>query len=610
MAVTFLVIAFVLLTFPESSHSACHGSKTSYRAEFSGQLTLDNRVLVGHVFARFTVTSFTDCFTHCDNDCRCRSFNLPMSGGGKCELNSADNSTVLTEPKSGWRYHHLQVKEVLSGADTCYEPYSNRCCDNNPCANGATCTELGERGKSGFNCTCAHEYHVGTMCEREVNSCFDYLWNDRTAKSGYYDIWEKNTMVKTRVYCEMRPDEMEAWTLMMSYSKGNAGDYERAPFKEDFPRNEDDASSGDYRLSLAKMKSIQNGMEGERKVEWKATCGYSFQDGKSTSDDVVRNAFQTLDLFSFETNEKGLVGFYPFDNVTKGQDKSGFGNHGTMYDTVYEDGPLGNPGGSVRMQGLTSSYIRLHDNSGKLDTRYSLTILMQVYTYETRYGQLLGWTADGNWGVHLWARETTLSFRTINREGVDIHYVEQYGTIYPMQWYYIAATYDYDKNTQSIYRNGQRLQSKSGSSAQELRTSNNLQLTLGSITNANMEDHNAFNGRIACVRIYNTAFTDEDVKKFSENWECPHEPAPLCHRVDYIKIRGRECHNCNVWATQTHAEIFSINAHRGDQKCNFNSGSSVTDENIFGVYKAVDPSTHACANSNLATTQYWFGGRL
>ncbi|XP_028404816.1 uncharacterized protein LOC114527381 [Dendronephthya gigantea] len=450
------------------------------------------------------------------------------------------------------------------------------------------------------------------MCEREVNSCFDYLWNDRTAKSGYYDIWEKNTMVKTRVYCEMRPDEMEAWTLMMSYSKQNNGYYERVPFEEDSPRDESDASSGDYRLSLAKMKSIQNGMEGERKVEWKATCGYSFDDGKSTSDDFVRNSFQTLDLFNFKTNEKGLVGYYPFDNVTEGQDKSGFGNHASMNGIEYEDGPLGNPGGSARMTGSLSSYIRLHDNSGRLDTRYSLTILMQIYAHETRHGQLLGWTASGQWGVHLWAIDKTIYFCSRNRQGYKIRLLRATDQIQPNEWHYLAATYDYDKRIQSIYRNGKLLLRTTGFSLQQLGTSSSFQLTSG-VTYKNhhyQRDTRVYNGRIACLKIYNTAFTDDEVKTFSENWECPHEPAPLCHRVDYIKIRGRECHNCNVWATQTNTEIFSINAHRGDQKCNFKSGSSVTDENIFGVYKASDPSTHACANSNLATTQYWFGGRL
>jgi hypothetical protein len=110
-----LAFAFLLLALPKLSQSACHGSKTGYRGEFMGELTKDNQVLVGHVIATFTVKSFTECFAHCDEDCSCRSFNLPMSGEGNCELNSADNSTVLMKPKPGWRYHHLQVKEVIAG---------------------------------------------------------------------------------------------------------------------------------------------------------------------------------------------------------------------------------------------------------------------------------------------------------------------------------------------------------------------------------------------------------------------------------------------------------------------------------------------------------------
>ena len=72
-----------------------------------------------------------------------------------------------------------------------------------------------------------------------------------------------------------------------------------------------------------------------------------------------------------------------------------------------------------------------------------------------------------------------------------------------------------------------RVQETSGFSAKELRTSNYLALTIGAIANVNMNDQNAFNGRIACVRIYNTAFTDNDVKRFSEDWECPHEPGKI-----------------------------------------------------------------------------------
>jgi hypothetical protein len=59
-----------------------------------------------------------------------------------------------------------------------------------------------------------------------------------------------------------------------------------------------------YRLSLAKMKSIEEGMRDGREVAWKATCGYSFATGQPTTDDVVQSSFNTLNLFSFTTHGK------------------------------------------------------------------------------------------------------------------------------------------------------------------------------------------------------------------------------------------------------------------------------------------------------------------
>jgi hypothetical protein len=56
---------------------------------------------------------------------------------------------------------------------------------------------------------------------------------------------------------------------------------------------------------------------------------------------------------------------------------------------------------------------------------------------------------------------------------------------------------------------------------QELGTQSNQDLTLGVVRNGDLR---AYNGRVACLRIYNTAFTDKEVKTFSENWECPNEP--------------------------------------------------------------------------------------
>ena len=45
----------------------------------------------------------------------------------------------------------------------------------------------------------------------------------------------------------MRPEEWEAWTLVMSYAKENVSDFESAPFYVDAPRDEANADSGNYR---------------------------------------------------------------------------------------------------------------------------------------------------------------------------------------------------------------------------------------------------------------------------------------------------------------------------------------------------------------------------
>ena len=64
-------------------------------------------------------------------------------------------------------------------------------------------------------------------------------------------------------------------------------------------------------------------------------------------------------LFVLTKSEAGLVGLYPFDNVTHGQDMSGYDNHATMHNIAYEDGPLGNLNRSARLRKDLSSIIEV-----------------------------------------------------------------------------------------------------------------------------------------------------------------------------------------------------------------------------------------------------------
>ena len=64
---------------------------------------------------------------------------------------------------------------------------------------------------------------------------------------------------------------------------------------------------------------------------------------------------------------------------------------------------------------------------------------------------------------------------------------------------------------------------RAGFVAKELGTGSSLKLTSGAVEG----NSSRYNGRIACLRIYNTALTDEEVKVVSQDLECPHEPGKI-----------------------------------------------------------------------------------
>ena len=112
----FCLFCLVLHALLPVCDNHCHGARTSYRVHFiSKSLVEDNSVLLAHVFANFSVQNFSHCSSLCRKHCRCRSFNLPMTGKGDCQLNDADKSTAFLKPRKGWRYHHLQEVESYLG---------------------------------------------------------------------------------------------------------------------------------------------------------------------------------------------------------------------------------------------------------------------------------------------------------------------------------------------------------------------------------------------------------------------------------------------------------------------------------------------------------------
>ena len=82
--------------------------------------------------------------------------------------------------------------------------------------------------------------------------------------------------------------------------------------------------------------------------------------------------------FLLHNAENSIVGLYPFSKKTTRNDKSGFGNHASFYGIQYENGPLGDAAGSVRMRGSSSSYIRVTNIFCKTNIKMCCVMLCYV----------------------------------------------------------------------------------------------------------------------------------------------------------------------------------------------------------------------------------------
>ncbi|XP_078674895.1 uncharacterized protein LOC144912949 [Branchiostoma floridae x Branchiostoma belcheri] len=102
------------------------------------------------------------------------------------------------------------------------------------------------------------------------------------------------------------------------------------------------------------------------------------------------------------------VGLWPLNSQYGASDKTGNGNDGVARGTQLAPGPNGDPDGAFLFSGTANSYIDI-PNNGKLDVRYSYTILAHIYPTGQAgpifdYVGQWGWNrwAVPRWSVHFW----------------------------------------------------------------------------------------------------------------------------------------------------------------------------------------------------------------
>ena len=128
--------------------------------------------------------------------------------------------------------------------------------------------------------------------EFRPTSCLDYLLKG-ACKCGVYKLYD-NSGNSFPAYCDLKSEPGTAWTLVMSWSTQNRRlpAFMKIPFKYNAPVNENAHNWNLYRLSLARMRSLQ-----DHSTHWRSTCSYPTHgvDFK----DYVRGNFKDFNIVDY-----------------------------------------------------------------------------------------------------------------------------------------------------------------------------------------------------------------------------------------------------------------------------------------------------------------------
>ena len=158
------------------------------------------------------------------------------------------------------------------------QPCSNKCCEENPCTNGGTCTEICRHAKQKFNCTCANGF-FGKFCEKSLISCkMLQLQAKKPKRSTVYTLYDPASKSFYQTFCDFTSENGFVWTLLDSFSLANKIYYNAQPLSQDYPLNQNSFKWNKFRLSLPIMNSMLS-----HSTHFRATCKFD-TDGLVTRD--------------------------------------------------------------------------------------------------------------------------------------------------------------------------------------------------------------------------------------------------------------------------------------------------------------------------------------
>ena len=169
-------------------------------------------------------------------------------------------------------------------------------------------------------------------------------------------------------------------------------------------------------------------------------------------------------------------------------------------------GPDGRPNCSYKFSGSSNSYIEFPNRiGGPLDVRYSMTMLCWV-SYDGKDGPLFNYEHSSAFGVHLWVtKDWKLYVHFVKRDYSSPGNMLLNGSLVD-EWNFVGASYDRSSGEAKLWVNGAVVQTLNIGAGLELATQDSIRMGVKT------GDGRYFKGRIAQMRIYNRALSQEQIQ--------------------------------------------------------------------------------------------------
>ena len=199
------------------------------------------------------------------------------------------------------------------------------------------------------------------------------------------------------------------------------------------------------------------------------------------------------------------VAFFPLNAAYGTKEIDNRTEKGIPRGVILAPGPNGRANYSYKFSESSNSFIKFPNSiGGPLDVRYSMTMLCWVYC-DGKGGPLFSYGKSSTGGVH---------FRVLNDGKLSVHFKKRdYSETKRLEhtnlaggWKFVGASYDRSSGEAKLWVNGAVVQTLNIGAGLELATQDSIRIGVKT------GDGRYFKGRIAQMRIYNRALTQEQIQ--------------------------------------------------------------------------------------------------